>query len=56
MAFEKAQQWGEMIPIGVINSTDPSALDSQIPAIQEKSLLKQEVKPSDFKDIINIYQ
>ena len=56
MAFERAQEWGEKIPIGVIYSTNRPALDSQIPAIQKKPLVKQEVNPAKFKEIFEMFK
>ena len=56
MAFEKAQEWGEKIPIGVIYKTDRPALDSQISAIQKKPLVKQEVNPAGFKGIFEKFK
>jgi len=56
IGFEKAQEWGEKIPIGIIYSTDRPALDSQIPAIKEKPLVKQEINPADFKDIFEMFK
>ena len=56
MAFEKAQEWGEKIPTGIIYSTDRPALDSQIQAIQEEPLVKQEVNPAGFKGIFEMFK
>jgi 2-oxoglutarate ferredoxin oxidoreductase subunit beta len=56
LAFEKAQEWGERIPIGVIYKTDRPALNEQIPAIQKTPLVKQEVNPLNFKDVIEMFK
>lgn len=44
-AFQKAQEWGEKIPTGVIYRTDRPTLNDQIPAIKETPLVKQAIDP-----------
>lgn len=51
LAFEKAQEWDERIPIGVIYKTDRPTLNEQIPAIQEMPLVNHEINPNDFEKI-----
>ncbi|WP_353684653.1 2-oxoacid:ferredoxin oxidoreductase subunit beta [Thermodesulfovibrio sp. 3907-1M] len=43
-AFEKALEWGERIPIGVIYKAERLTFEEQIPVIREKSLVEQNVQ------------
>ena len=52
-AFQKAGEWGEKIPIGVIYKNDLPALDTRIPAIKDTPLVKQRIDPQDFKNILD---
>jgi len=47
-AFERAQEWGERIPIGIIYSRERPTRDEQEPAIKGMSLVKQKIDPSSF--------
>jgi len=46
MAWEKAHEWGDRIPIGIfyINEDLPT-LEEQIPALAEKPLYQHEIPP-----------
>ena len=56
MAFQKAGEWGERIPIGVIYKNDQPALDARIPAIKDKPLVKQRIDPQDFENILDRFK
>jgi 2-oxoglutarate ferredoxin oxidoreductase subunit beta len=45
-AFEKAQEWGDKIPIGIIYKAQQPTFEEQIPALKTGSLLKQTIAPS----------
>jgi len=45
MAFDKAQEWGDRIPIGIIYHSDRLTYESQIPALKSGPLVKQEYNP-----------
>ena len=55
MAFEKSQEWGEKIPIGIIYMAERLALNDQIPSIQDKALVRQTADPAAFKDIFEAF-
>ena len=42
-AFEKSQEWGDKIPLGVIYKQDRPTFEEQSPALKEGPLLKKEV-------------
>jgi 2-oxoglutarate ferredoxin oxidoreductase subunit beta len=42
-AFQKAQEWGDKIPLGVIYKHDRPTFEKQTPALQEGPLFKREV-------------
>lgn len=45
MAFEKSQEWGDRIPIGVIYREERTTFEEQIPALRKGSLVKQKIDP-----------
>jgi 2-oxoglutarate ferredoxin oxidoreductase subunit beta len=51
-AFQKALEWGDRIPIGVIFKNNRPTLEERIPVIKEKPLLKQSVDLSKINDIL----
>ena len=55
MAFEKTQEWGEKIPIGIIYTAERPSLTDQIPAIQDQPLVLQKSDPATFKDILEAF-
>jgi len=55
-AFQKAQEWGDRIPIGIIYRTHRPTLEEQIPAIAEQPLVAQETQPEIFADLLEIYK
>ena len=56
MAFERAQEWGNRIPIGIIYRTDRPTLGEQEPVIREVCLAKQEIDPSSFRSIFEMFR
>jgi 2-oxoglutarate/2-oxoacid ferredoxin oxidoreductase subunit beta len=55
-AFQKAQEWGEKIPIGVIYRTDRPSLNDRIPAIKETPLVKQAIDPGAFTAVFEMFR
>jgi 2-oxoglutarate ferredoxin oxidoreductase subunit beta len=56
MAFTRAQEWGEKIPIGILYRTERPTLDAQEPAIKKMSLVKQGVDPASFAGILETFR
>lgn len=54
-AFQRALEWGERIPIGIIYRTERPTLDEQEPAIRDVSLVKQRVDPTSFEGILEMF-
>jgi 2-oxoglutarate ferredoxin oxidoreductase subunit beta len=44
-AFEKAQEWGEKIPIGVIYKKERVTFEEQLPALKKGPLVRQKIDP-----------
>ena len=59
VAFQKALEWGDRIPIGVIYKNERPAFEERIPAISEKPLTKQsisiETMRKDVTETLNGY-
>jgi 2-oxoglutarate ferredoxin oxidoreductase subunit beta len=55
-AFERAQEWGKRIPIGILFRADRPPLEEQENAIKEMSLVKQRVDPSSFAGILETFR
>jgi 2-oxoglutarate ferredoxin oxidoreductase subunit beta len=47
-AFERAQEWGARIPIGVLYRSSRPALDAKTPAIRQTGLVHQRIDPAAF--------
>lgn len=52
-AFNKAQEWGDRIPIGVIYEQSRPTFEEQLPALKEGPLVKQKTEPSGVERLIN---
>lgn len=52
MALEKAQEWGEKIPIGIIYKTDLPVYDDQFPILRKGTLVKQMIKSGQLQRLI----
>ena len=48
-AFEKAQEWGEKIPIGVIYKKERVTFEEQLPALKKGPLVRQKIDPSQVE-------
>jgi len=44
-AWEKAAEWGERIPLGIIYQADPTTYEDQVPALAQGPLVAQGMKP-----------
>ena len=55
-AFQKAQEWGDKIPIGVIYRSHRSTLEEQIPAIAEEPLVAQHTDPEGFTELLEMFK
>lgn len=51
-AFQKANEWGDKIPIGVIYRNNRPILEERIPVIKNKPLVKQHINPDSMKTSI----
>ena len=56
LAFTKAQEWGERIPIGILLRSERPTLDAQTLAIKETSLVKQKIEPASFAGIFEMFR
>jgi 2-oxoglutarate ferredoxin oxidoreductase subunit beta len=52
-AFAKAQEWEERIPIGLIYRKERPVYEDGIPALKERPLVKQELTPSRFEELLD---
>jgi 2-oxoglutarate ferredoxin oxidoreductase subunit beta len=55
-AFNKAQQWGDRIPIGIIYRQKRSTLDGQLSAIAGASLVTQEIDSASFSSMFETFK
>jgi 2-oxoglutarate ferredoxin oxidoreductase subunit beta len=55
-AFERAQQWGDQIPIGIFYQVNRPTLEEQIPAIADKPLVAQETDPNAFSELLESFK
>ncbi len=51
-AFEKAQEWGDKIPIGIIHKSEQLTFEEQIPTLSTGSLLKQPLDPNKVEAML----
>jgi 2-oxoglutarate ferredoxin oxidoreductase subunit beta len=51
-ALEKAQEWGEHIPIGIIYEQKRPVFEDKLPALQKGSLVKQRLGTAGVKTLI----
>ncbi len=52
-ALEKAQEWGERIPIGVIYKKEMPIYEDQLPALRRGPLVSQKIDPSRVESLFN---
>ena len=55
-ALEKAQEWGDRIPVGVIFKQKRPSFEDGLPAIKKKSLVKQELSPAVIESLIKDFE
>ncbi len=51
-AYEKAQEWGDKIPLGILYKEDRPTAESLEPALQEKPLVEQSLETPFFNDLL----
>ncbi len=52
-AFDKSQEWGERIPIGVIYRKELPTFEEQLPALSKGPLVKQKIEPGQVERLLN---
>ena len=52
-AFNKAQEWGERIPIGLIYKKDKAVYEEQLPALKDTTLVRQKIDPQQFEELLD---
>ena len=55
-AFQKAQEWGDKIPIGIIYRIQRPTLEEQIPAIADQPLVAQQANPKVFAELLKNFR
>jgi 2-oxoglutarate ferredoxin oxidoreductase subunit beta len=55
-ALEKAQEWGERIPIGLIYEQKRPAFEDKLPALQKGGLVKQKLEPVRVRALIKEFE
>jgi 2-oxoglutarate ferredoxin oxidoreductase subunit beta len=55
-AFNKAQEWGDRIPIGIIYRNQRPTLEEQIPAIADEPLVAQQIDPDAFAELLESFR
>ncbi|MCS7278718.1 MAG: 2-oxoacid:ferredoxin oxidoreductase subunit beta [Thermodesulfobacteriaceae bacterium] len=53
LAFQKALEWGDKIPLGIIYRINRPTLEEQIPVLKKEPLVKQKPKIEKIKDLLN---
>ncbi len=56
VAFKRAQEWGQRIPVGIIYRQQRPTLDEQQAAIARESLVKQNIDLSSFSNIFESFK
>jgi 2-oxoglutarate ferredoxin oxidoreductase subunit beta len=55
-AFQKAQEWGDKIPIGIIYRIQRPTLEEQIPAIAGQPLVARQTNPKVFAELLENFR
>jgi 2-oxoglutarate ferredoxin oxidoreductase subunit beta len=55
-AFQKAQEWGDKIPIGIIYRIQRPTLEEQIPAIADQPLVARQTNPKVFAELLENFR
>lgn len=53
MAFAKALEWDDHIPIGLIYKQERPIYEEQLPALKELPLMKQKLDPLQFEALLD---
>jgi 2-oxoglutarate ferredoxin oxidoreductase subunit beta len=56
VALEKAQEWGERIPIGIIYRKELSVYEDQLPALSKGPLVSQQIEPGRVERLFTEFQ
>ena len=56
IAFTRAQEWGEKIPLGILYQIERPTLDGQEPAVKDASLVKQKINQGSLKKIVERFK
>jgi 2-oxoglutarate ferredoxin oxidoreductase subunit beta len=51
-AMEKAQEWGDRIPIGIVYKEERSSFVEQIPSLKEGALLDRKYNPNRLRNVL----
>ncbi|MEE8470158.1 MAG: thiamine pyrophosphate-dependent enzyme [Dehalococcoidia bacterium] len=51
-AFEKAQEWGQRIPIGVLYKRERATFEDQLPALSKGPLVRQTIDPRRVESLL----
>jgi len=52
-ALEKAQEWGDRIPIGIIYRTEQTVFEDLLPALRGGTLVRQPIDPGRVRPLLN---
>jgi len=55
-AFERSQEWGERIPIGVIYREEKPAFEEQLHALRNGPLVRQSIDPGRLRSLFSEFQ
>jgi 2-oxoglutarate ferredoxin oxidoreductase subunit beta len=55
VAFAKAQEWGDRIPIGLIYIKERPIYEEQLPALKKMPLVKQKIDPLQFETLLDSF-
>jgi 2-oxoglutarate ferredoxin oxidoreductase subunit beta len=55
-ALDKAQEWGDRIPIGVIYTEERPTFEEQLPALSKGPLVEQEIEPGRVKGLLDEFR
>lgn len=56
LAFAKASQWGEEIPVGIIYRNDRRSYEEDLPVLAHSSLIEQKTDRTELIKIMEEYQ
>jgi 2-oxoglutarate ferredoxin oxidoreductase subunit beta len=55
-AFQRAQEWGDKIPVGVIYRNQRPTLEEQIPAIADQPLVEHQIEPDTYLELLENFK